>query len=76
VPLGKFGRNSEGIMKMQFVAHANDRTPGQLFGRGPTPEAAMAAAKGQFAGAMQFWPRVKSRMVITEMPDDFRGDYE
>lgn len=61
---------------MQFVAHANDRPIDEMFGRGPTREAAIAAAKAQFAGAMQFWPAVKSRMIITEMSDDFRGKYE
>lgn len=61
---------------MQYVAHANDRPVDEMFGRGPTREAAMAAAKAQFAGAMQFWAKVRDRMVLTEMPDDFRGKWK
>jgi hypothetical protein len=61
---------------MQYVAHKINTPPGDLYGRGPTPEAAMAAAKAQFIGAMEFWPSVRAKLILTEMPDDFRGTYE
>jgi len=57
---------------MLYVAHSADRTPAEPYGYGATAEEATSAARRQFAGAMQFWPAVKRRLVISEVPDGFQ----
>ena len=61
---------------MQYAAHLRDRPPGETFGRGETPEAAIADASKQFVGAPKYWELTRAWLIATEVADDFRGDHE